>query len=125
MRTILEHNLIHPAIHAKLGGDQSLLNEVKDAISRNALVVVGMKQNPVVTSARRLLDDQQVEHLYLEYGSYLSKWRERLAIKMWTGFATFPQIFIGGVLIGGHTDLKALVDTGELKSLLPAVETSA
>jgi len=125
MRPILEQNLIHPAIHAKLGGDQSLLNEVKDAISHNGVVVVGMKQNPVVKSTRKLLDEQQVDYLYLEYGSYLSKWRERLAIKMWSGFATFPQIFIDGVLIGGYTDLKALVDAGELKVLLPVAKTSA
>jgi len=124
MRPILEHKLIHPAIHTKLGGDQSLLNEIKAAIGRHAVVVVGMKQNPVVASARKLLDDQQVEHLYLEYGSYLSKWRERLAIKMWTGFGTFPQIFIGGVLVGGQTDLKALVDAGEFKTLLPTAEAS-
>jgi len=120
MRPILSENLAHPAIQAKLGGDQSLLNEVRQAIGRHAVVVVGMKQNPVVKSSRKLLDEQQVEHLYLEYGSYMSKWRERLAIKMWTGFETFPQIFIGGVLIGGYTDLKALVAAGELKALLAA-----
>ena len=118
MRPILSEHLAHPAIQAKLGGDQSLLDEVRQAIGRHAVVVVGMKQNPVVKASRKLLQAQQVEHLYLEYGSYVSKWRERLAIKMWTGFETFPQIFIGGVLIGGYTDLKALVAAGELKALL-------
>ncbi|WP_320824313.1 glutaredoxin [Reinekea sp.] len=122
MRPILDQNLIHPAIHAQLGGDQSLLNNVKDAIGRHPVVVVGMKQNPVVKSTRKLLDEQQVDYCYLEYGGYLSKWRERLAIKMWTGFVTFPQIFINGVLMGGYTDLKALVDAGELKVLLPVAK---
>ena len=32
--------------------------------------------------------------------------RERLAIKMWSGWPTYPQIFIKGTLVGGASDLK-------------------
>jgi glutaredoxin-related protein len=100
---------VHPAIHKKLGGDQSLLAEVQDAIGKYPVVVVGMKQNPFVKKARRLLVDRGVEFHYLEYGSYFSMWRARLGIKMWSGFQTFPQIFVAGTLIGGLTDLKKLL----------------
>jgi glutaredoxin-related protein len=34
---------------------------------------------------------------------------------MWTGWPTFPMIFIKGVLIGGAADLKRLLDSGEVK----------
>jgi len=118
MRPLLSENAIHPSIHTNVGGDQTLVNEVKKAISENAVVVVGMRQNPVVKSARKLLDEQNVEFTYLEYGSYLSMWRPRLAIKMWSGFVTFPQIFINGTLIGGCAELKELMSKNELATLL-------
>ena len=34
-------------------------------------------------------------------------WRKRLALKMWTGWPTFPMIFVDQQLIGGNSDLKA------------------
>ena len=57
-------------------------------------------------------------HQYLEYGSYLSRWRERLALKMWAGWPTLPMVFVKGVLIGGADDLAKLIASGELKRLL-------
>jgi monothiol glutaredoxin len=41
----------------------------------------------------------------LSYGNYFSKWKQRLAIKLWSGWPTYPQIFIDGKLIGGCDDL--------------------
>jgi len=52
------------------------------------------------------------------HGSYLSQWRRRNALKMWTGWPTFPMIFVRGTLIGGASDLERLVTSGELKALL-------
>jgi glutaredoxin-related protein len=37
---------------------------------------------------------------------------------MWSGWPTFPQVFVKGALIGGFNDLKALADSGELATLL-------
>ncbi len=37
---------------------------------------------------------------------------------MWTGWPTFPMVFVDGVLIGGAHDLQRLIDSGELKTLL-------
>jgi monothiol glutaredoxin len=36
-------------------------------------------------------------------------WQERLAIKMWSGWSTYPQVFVKGILIGGASDLKKLI----------------
>jgi glutaredoxin-related protein len=55
---------------------------------------------------------------YLEFGSYLSDWKRRLALKMWTGWPTIPMVFVKGVLVGGAEDLVRLINSGELKNLL-------
>ena len=80
--------------------------------------VVGMKSNPFVGKARAVLEAAAIEHHYMEYGSYLSQWRLRMALKMWTGWSSFPMVFVKGALIGGATDLKALNESGELRALL-------
>lgn len=118
MRPILQQQFIHSAIENRLGGKQTLVNEAKKAITENDVVIVGMRQNPAVKTARKLLSDRNIEFKYLEYGSYFSMWRPRLSIKMWTGFVTFPQIFVGGMLVGGSSDLKKLIENDEFDELL-------
>lgn len=91
---------------------------VKDAVERDAVVVVGMAQNPFVKKAREALTGAGVSFTYVEYGSYLSAWKERLAIKLWSGWPTFPQVFVKGVLIGGNQETRAALADGSLKKLL-------
>ena len=95
-----------------------VVHEVADAVGRHAVVVVGMAQNPHVRRARRLLADASIAFEYLEYGSYLSAWQKRLAIKLWSGWPTFPQVFVHGVLIGGADLTHAAIDDGSLKKRL-------
>ena len=103
---------VHVAISAFHRG---IVDEVATTVARDHLVIVGMAQNPVVKKARKLLDDAHLPYTYLEYGSYLGKWKERLAIKLWAGFPTFPMVFIDGVLQGGHAELAELQRAGALK----------
>ena len=91
--------------------------EVKAAVARDAFVVVGMAWNPSVGKARRILEAKGKTPTYLGYGNYLSGWRKRLAIKLWSGWPTFPQVFVHGVLVGGASDLKKLVESGEFERL--------
>ncbi len=93
-----------------------VVEEVAAAVARDPIVVVGMAQNPFVKKARALLEEAGVKFTYLEYGSYLSKWKERLAIKLWAGFPTFPMVFKDGALIGGHAELVKLAADGKLKA---------
>ena len=37
---------------------------------------------------------------------------------MWTGWGTFPMVFVKGVLVGGASDLEKLIGSGELKRML-------
>ena len=97
------------------GYRQAVVKEVQDAVAANAVVVVGMRQNPWPRKARRLLDAAGIAYKYLEYGSYLGEWRPRLALKMWTGWPTFPMVFVRGTLVGGAQDLERLIQNGVLK----------
>jgi monothiol glutaredoxin len=118
-RSVLDEAHIHPAIHATIANDNAdIVAEVKAAIASNPVVVVGMAQNPFPKKARSILSAENIPYKYLEYGSYLSGWRRRNALKMWTGWPTFPMIFIKGILIGGASDLQKLIANGELAKML-------
>jgi glutaredoxin-related protein len=118
-RPILEESRIHPAIREKVATNRTdIVREVEAAIAAHPIVVVGMRQNPMPKKARRLLERAGLACKYLEYGSYFGEWRRRNALKMWTGWPTFPMVFVKGVLVGGADDLEKLIDSGELARLL-------
>lgn len=120
-RPILDAERIHPAIRATVADYQSaIVREVEKAAAENPVLVVGMRQNPFPRKARKALDGAGVAYRYLEYGSYFSDWRRRNALKMWTGWPTFPMVFVKGTLVGGASDLDKLIASGELKRLLAA-----
>ena len=115
-RTLLPEAQIHPAVRDKIANYRAdIVAEVRAAVAANDIVVVGMRQNPFPKKARKLLDAAGLAYQYLEYGSYLGEWRRRLVLKMWTGWPTFPMVFVKGVLIGGADDLARLLESGELR----------
>jgi monothiol glutaredoxin len=120
-RSILDEAHIHPAIRESVAGHHAdIVREVQAALAANDVVVVGMAQNPHPRKARKALDARGIPYKYLEYGSYFSEWRRRNALKMWTGWPTFPMVFVKGVLVGGARDLDALIQSGELARMLAA-----
>jgi monothiol glutaredoxin len=113
-RQILDEQYIHPAIREVVSGQHAdILREVQGAIASNDVVVVGMAQNPFPRKARKALDVVSAPYKYLEYGSYLGQWRRRAALKMWTGWQSFPMVFVKGTLVGGAQELQRLIDSGE------------
>ena len=109
-RTILEEARLHPAIRefvANLNAD--IVHNVQAAASSNAVLVVGMAGNPHRAPGAQGLDAAGIAHHYLEYGSYFGGWRRRNALKMWTGWPTFPMVFVRATLIGGADELERLV----------------
>lgn len=118
-RPILDESHIHPAIRETVAGNrQGLVREVQAAIAAHPVVVVGMAMNPMPKKARKLLDAAGIAYHYLEYGSYFNTWRARNALKMWTGWPTFPMVFVKGTLVGGADDVEKLLHSGELQKLL-------
>lgn len=118
-RPILDEAAIHPAIQQKIASLHSdVLGEAQAAVAQNAVVVLGMARNPFVARARKALDRAAVSHEYRGYGGYLLQWRRRNALKMWSGWPTFPMVFVRGVLVGGADELQCLIDSGELQTRL-------
>ncbi len=118
-RLLLSESLIHSAIQPKINTwHTDIIGEVQAAVAAHAVVVVGMGMNPMPKRARKALDAAGVVYHYMEYGNYLNTWRKRNALKMWTGWPTFPMVFVKGVLVGGATDVEALIASGELKRML-------
>lgn len=116
-RPVLDEAHIHPAARERVAAyHRPVVQQVQDAVAANPIVVVGMRMNPWPKKARRLLDAAGLAYKYLEYGSYFAEWRPRLAIKMWSGWPTYPMVFVKGVLIGGANDLEALLRSGALKT---------
>ncbi len=118
-RPLLDESSIHPAIRQRIAVHHlAVIQQVQAAIVQHPVVVVGLSGNPFVGKARKALTAAGVAHDYQEFGSYFSQWRLRNALKMWTGWPTFPMVFVKGMLVGGADDLQRLIDSGELKTLL-------
>jgi monothiol glutaredoxin len=118
-REIFDWQKTHPAIREKIAKNHhDIVDEVKDAIGKHDVVVVGMAQNPNPARACRILRSKGIEHRYLKYGSYVSQWRRRNALKMWTGWPTFPMVWVKGTFVGGADDLQRLADSGELEKMV-------
>lgn len=95
-----------------------IVQQVADAITSNDIVVVGMTVNPHVAKARKALDQAGLDYTYLGFGGYGSMWKQRLALKIWAGWPTFPQVYVRGTLIGGADDTQRMLESGELQQLL-------
>ena len=118
-RLVLDESRIHPDIRERIANlNLDIVHNVQSAVNSNPVLVVGMAWNPHCRRARAALDAARQPYHYLGFGSYLSQWRRRTALKMWTGWPTLPMVFVRGVLIGGNTELQMLIDSGELKRLL-------
>ena len=120
-RDILDAAHIHPAIRETIASNHAdIVREVQAAVANNDVVVVGMKQNPAPKKARKALDAAAIPYKYLEYGSYFGPWRRRNALKMWTGWPTFPMVFVTGGFVGGAAVVCRLIASGEIKAMLRA-----
>ena len=118
-RPILDEQSIHPAIREKVASNRvAIVEEVRRAVAANDVVIDGMAISPAPRKARKLLDAAGIPYKYLEYGSYFRQWRRRSALKMWSGWQTFPMIFVKGTFIGGASDMQKLLDSGELRRML-------
>lgn len=118
-RAVLDEAQLHPAIRDEVvNAHADIVHNVRAAAASNAILVIGMAGNPWCRRAREALAGAGLAHHYLEYGSYLRGWRPRTALKMWTGWTTFPMVFVRGQLVGGAQDLERLIASGELPRLL-------
>ena len=119
MRPMIAHPPMTPAAAEKAASyHSSVVAEVKKVVADHEVVVVGMAWNPHVARVRKELDAAGVKPHYLELGNYLGRWRERLAVKLWTGWPTFPQVFVKGTFVGGADLTTAAIADGTVAKLL-------
>lgn len=115
-RNILDPRRLTPAVAREAAAfHEAVVRAVEQAVQKDPVVVVGMAGNPYVKKTRAALQAAGIQFTYLEYGSYVSKWKERLAIKLWTGWPTFPQVFVRGTLIGGYSLTAEAIGDGSLQ----------
>ena len=118
-RQTLDETRLHPAIRDTVANlHVDIVHNVQSATASNPVLVVGMAGNPFCRKARKSLAAAEIAFHYLEFGGYLGRWRERNALKMWAGWPTFPMVFVKGSLVGGASELDALIASGEIKRLL-------
>lgn len=111
----------HPLAQAKIDAfHPDVVAQVQKAITEHPVVVIGMAWNPNCSRAIRAFEGSGHTAHYVEFGSYLSGWRERLALKMWSNWPTFPQVYVRGQLIGGADQAQEAVKSGEVARLLGA-----
>ncbi len=101
------------------------LDEIKRAVAEHDIVVIGMALNGACGKAVRALEAAGHKVHYIEIGGYFSKWRERLAIKLWSGWPLYPQVFVKGTLVGGHDRTVAAIADGTIKKLLAGETVSS
>lgn len=112
MRKVLsEEKVSKRALDLMSGFHAHAVSEVEQAIQNNEWVIVGMAHNIPVINALKLMKAKDIKYKYIENGNYFAGWKVRLAIKLWSGWPTFPQVFHNGVLVGGFSDLKAHLKT--------------
>ena len=117
-RYILDESKIHASIRSTISNNhRDFVEEIITVVESNSLVIIGMGINPVCKSACKFLTKKGLDFEYLEYGSYFKEWRKRNALKMWTGWKTFPMVFVNGVLIGGAEDLYRLINSNEFEQI--------
>lgn len=125
-RPLLPEDRVDPAIRDAIASNhRDIIDEVEAAVAAHDVVVVGMKQNPFPRKARKALTAAGIPFHYLEYGSYFNTWRRRTALKIWSGWPTFPMIFVKRILVGGAEDVQKLLDSGELARRLAAKGAAA
>ncbi len=109
----------HPLADARIAAfHPDIVKQVADAVAAHPIVVVGMAWNPNCPRGVKALEAAGHKVEYIEFGSYASAWKQRLALKLWAGWPTFPQVYVKGQLIGGADQAEAAIKSGELAKML-------
>ncbi|MEN0062694.1 MAG: glutaredoxin [Myxococcota bacterium] len=105
---------------AREGFHAQTVHRVREAVAKHDIVIVGMGWNPHVRWARQAIVAAGHANLvhYIEIGNYVSRWRERLAVKLWARWPLFPMVFVRGTLLGGNARVRKALTDGTFDRLL-------
>lgn len=111
----MEHPEVWPDAAAKQETFKSdVIGAVKEAIAAHRVVVVSLAWNTHNKRAAAALDGAGIPWHYHEIGNYTNRWRDRLAVKIWAQWPTFPQVYVEGRLVGGADETIAAIAAGKL-----------
>mmetsp|Transcript_10082 Transcript_10082/g.14799 ORF Transcript_10082/g.14799 Transcript_10082/m.14799 type:complete len:180 (-) Transcript_10082:158-697(-) len=104
---------------------QSIIDEVKDAKTKNKALIYTYGLSPFSSEAVKILEGTGYEFTRIELGAewFLLGGKESvtrvvLSEEVESGSTSLPKIFIGGNCIGGCSELSDLVKNGKLESML-------
>lgn len=95
-----------------------LLTNLSIKIETDTIVVLDMSNGTYMEKIQSIFRMKGLEIDLQEFGTPFTKKNEREAIKAWSGWQTFPQIFVNGYLIGGYIELKKSFDDGSLDKII-------
>lgn len=105
----------------------NVIERIKDQIENNP-VVLYMKGTPDFPQcgfsgqAVQILDACRAKYMYVNIFEDLEV---REALKEYSNWPTYPQLYIGGELVGGCDIMIDLYNKGELNKMLAAVDAVA
>lgn len=101
--------------------------QIKETVTNNP-VVLYMKGTPKFPQcgfsnlATQILDACHAKYVAVDV---LADQAIREGIKAYANWPTIPQLYIGGEFVGGSDIMRAMYESGELQSMLNAVNASA
>ncbi|XP_049871963.1 uncharacterized protein LOC126373599 [Pectinophora gossypiella] len=103
---------------AKMAGSTEVKQFIKDAVSKEKVVVFSKSYCPYCKLAKDVFTKvkQPIQVIELDQRDDGAVIQDSLA--QMTGFRTVPQVFINGNCVGGGSDVKALYESGKLEPML-------
>lgn len=97
---------------------ESVKTQVSELIQSTPVVVFSKSYCPYCTEAKNILKKGKVDFVARELDVEADGSEVQEALRQLTHQTTVPNIFIGGNHVGGCSDLKSKLKTGEVVSLL-------
>ena len=98
--------------------------QIKETVTNNP-VVLFMKGSPKFPQcgfsnlATQILDACQAQYVAIDV---LADQGIREGVKSYANWPTIPQLYVNGEFVGGSDIMRALYESGELKTMLSAVK---
>jgi glutaredoxin-related protein len=83
-----------------------LLTSISVSVEKNTCVVITIENGPYTRQILEILKENGIEVQLIEIGTPFTKIKEREMVKIWSGWDSFPQIYLNGFLLGGYEELK-------------------
>ncbi len=99
---------------------QSLESRLKELINRsqNMLFMKGLPSQPRCGFSRQICELLTEEKIPFDAFDILSDEEVRQGLKSYSDWPTYPQLYVGGELVGGLDIVRELVESGELQEMI-------